>query len=161
VKYIARGRHGWDHRPYWRYLESVKHLMPAHVFAFAARSENHDLSSPNSLHDSWLEYWNITETTASEDRRARSIQISACLLGATHDRRIYLTYKNVAGYSVENPQEFALPPTARTGHGDLLIHELRIVRERVFAHELLFSRGTTFLVEFTEFEHCVRPMHGS
>ncbi len=57
---------------------------------------------------------------------------------------------------VESPEEFALPPTLKVGHGDLLIHELRIVREGVFAHELLFSRGSVFVIEFADLEHRIQ-----
>jgi hypothetical protein len=53
VKYITSTASSWDHRPYWEYLKTVQ--MPAHIQAFAANEENHDLKSPNSLHDAWLE----------------------------------------------------------------------------------------------------------
>jgi hypothetical protein len=156
MKYISQWRSGWDHDPYWLYLESVKHIMPADLFAFAANSENHDLSSLNSLHDAWLESWNITEVTPPDDRRDRSIQIDARFLGPNHDRHICLIYKNVGSYKMHNPERFSSPPTYRTGHGDLLIHELTIIREGVFEHELLFSRGTVFLAQFKAFEHRIQ-----
>jgi hypothetical protein len=79
LKYIAKSKLGWDHTPYWDYLESVKRLMPANMHAFASNSENHDLTSPNSLHDSWLEYWKVSEIPTAE-RGDRATQIDVCLL---------------------------------------------------------------------------------
>jgi len=144
---------GYDHAAYWKYLESVQATMPAHIFEFASNSENHDLNSQNSLHDSWLESWNILEPADPESRRRRSIQIEARFLGSNWDRYIYLTYHGVGRHEVLSPEEFALPPTSKIGHGDLLVHEMRVVRDGLFAHELLFSRGSVFLVEFSEFKH--------
>jgi len=129
--------------------------MPAHLFAFAANAENFNLSSPNSLHDAWLEEWSIAEVALPNARKKRLIEIKARFLGPQHDRHIFLTYKNVGRYTMQNPKEFEMPPTGRVGHGDLLIHELTIVREGLFEHELRFSRGTTFSVQFTDFEHQV------
>jgi hypothetical protein len=155
MKYVIPQGGGGDYRPYLRYLESVKHLMPAHLFAFAAKSENFDLSSPNSLHDAWLEEWSIAETALPNDRRNRSIKINARFLGPRHDRHIFLNYKNVGKYTIQNPEEFEMPPTGQVGHGDLLIHEVTVVRDALFEHELRFSRGTVLSVQFTDFEHRV------
>jgi hypothetical protein len=153
MKYVIPQRGGGDYRPYARYLESVKHLMPAHLFAFAANSENFDLSSPNSLHDAWLEQWCIAEVALPNERRKRLIEINARFLGPQHDRHIHLIYKNVGSYTTHNPEEFERLP--RNAHGDLLIHELTVVRDGLFEHELRFSRGTVFSVQFTDFEHRV------
>lgn len=153
MKYVIPQGGSGDYRPYARYLESVKHLMPAHLFAFAVDSENFDLSSPNSLHDAWLEEWSIAEIALPNERSNRLIEIRARFLGPQHDRHIFLTYKNVGSYKMQSPEEFQMPPYI--GHGDLLVHELTVVREALFEHELRFSRGTVFSVQFTDFEHRV------
>jgi len=80
MKYVIPQGGGGDYRPYARYLESVKHLMPAHLFAFAANSENFDLRSPNSLHDAWLEEWSIVEVVLPNERRKRLIEIRDAFL---------------------------------------------------------------------------------
>jgi len=118
--------------------------------AFAVNPENHDFVSPNSLHDSWLVHWNVSEQLAGEKKQRRSIQIDVCLLGSRHDRHIILKYGNVRSHSIARAETDTLG-----GHGDLLVHELRLMREGLFAHEILFSRGTVFLVEFRDFEHRV------
>jgi hypothetical protein len=115
MKYVIPQGGGGDYRPYLRYLESVKHLMPAHLFAFAANPENFNLSSPNSLHDAWLEEWSIAEVALRNGRKKRLIEIKACFLGPQHDRHIFLTYKNVGGYAMQNPEEFEMPPFGRVG----------------------------------------------
>jgi hypothetical protein len=153
MKFIIDGKFGLDHRPYWEYLSSIESRMPAHLFAFASNPEHHDLESPNSLHDSWLEYWSISETK-NEGRSDRSACIDACFLGPRHDRYIYLRYKNVEKHGVHGAGELTSPPR-QTSHGDLLVHEMTIVREGLFSHELVFSKGAVFSVEFADFDHCV------
>lgn len=147
MKYISDGKRGWDHRPYWQYLESVKGAMPAHMFEFASNDEHHNLTSPNSLHDSWLEYWRIAEIAKQDSHRVRRSQIEACFLGPMHDRYIYLQYTNVERHSITADYDRALQ------HGDLLVHELAIVREGLYSHELVFAHGMVFMVHFADFEH--------
>jgi hypothetical protein len=74
--------------------------MRSNIFDFASNPENHDLSSPNSRHDSWLESWSIAESAAAESHKQRSIRIDARLLGSRWDRYIHLTYKNVGRYEL-------------------------------------------------------------
>src|SRR5437867_3156320 len=137
MKYVIPQNGGGDYRPYLRYLETVKHIMPADLFAFATNPENFNLSSPNSLHDAWLEEWRIAEVALPDARRKRQIEIKARFLGPQHDRHIFLTYKNVGSYTMQNPEGFEMPPTGKVGNGDLLIHELIVVREGLSEHELL------------------------
>jgi hypothetical protein len=54
---------------------------------------------------------------------------------------------------MQNPEESEMPPRGRVGPGDLLIHELTVVREGLFEHELRFARATVFSVQFTAFQH--------
>jgi hypothetical protein len=43
-------------------------------------------------------------------------------------------------------------------HGDLLVHELVMIREGVYSHEIVFDSGTVFFAEFANFEHRVEPI---
>ncbi len=151
MRYIRAEKIGWDHAPYWQYLASVKELMPAHLFAFAACDDNHDLTNPNSLHDSWIKYWNISEIRQNQGRSRRAGQIDACFLGPKHDRFIYLTYKDVEKHEIVFREPFC--PISHSGHGDLLIHELLLLKNDLFSHELLFSGGAVFSVEFRDMTH--------
>ena len=150
MRYILFGPMGWDHRPYWTYLSSVRAKMPPHLYSLAANPENHDLKSPNSLHDAWLERFELVEL------RRRNLQINLCLLGPQHDRHINLSYKGVMNYGIHNPDKFIAPHTLDKGHGDLLVHEVTIIDEGLFSHELLFSKGTDIYIEFTDMEHQIQ-----
>ena len=151
MKYIKLTEKGWDHRPYWAYLDSIKREMPDGVFAFAANSDNHDLIHPNSLHDSWLIRSTVTEH--NDPRGDLPIQIEIILLGPRHDRDIHLSYGGVTHYRFSGEK-----PSRR--HGDLLVHEMRAVGDNKFEHELYFSEGTSFLVGFSTFEHLI-VMHST
>jgi hypothetical protein len=80
------------------------------------------------------------------------MQIDARFLGPTHDRYIELTYSKISFYEIRNSPECALS-ARQVPHGDLLVHELRLVKDGLFAHELLFSNGSVFLTEFSDFAH--------
>ena len=145
MRYIQpHARGGYDHTQYWAYLDLVRLQMSPHIFAFANDPENHDLTSPNSLHDSWLENWNVEEI--SDEARKRSIRIGAKFLGSRHDRHIHLTYGHVRRHSIVCDGQ-------STKHGDLLVHEMRLAEPGWYTHELLFSEGSIFLVEFQDFAH--------
>src|ERR1019366_2605790 len=91
-------------------------------------------------------YWRIAEIP-TEGRSRRRTHIEACFLGPMHDRYIYLHYKNVERHTITADHDRALQ------HGDLLVHEMVIVREGVYSHELLFAGGMVFKVHFADFEH--------
>lgn len=158
MRYITDTGRGFDHRPYWDYLKSVKDWMPAHAWQFASNSENHDLTSPNSLHDSWFEYLKISERSVA-DRKCRALDVELCLLGPRHDRRIYLLYKDVLSYALSGAKDFAGSPL-QTPHGDLLVHEMIAIGRARLSHELVFSKGAVFTVEFAEFEHRIQELTG-
>jgi hypothetical protein len=124
--------------------------MPAHLFSFAASPENHDLFSPNSLHDAWLTSWNVLETQEASTG-ARTVQIEAVFLGPRQDRLIHLTYNEVQNYEVTWPGISG--GIAQIAHGDLLVHELQVVSRDVFVHELVFSTGAIFRVQFGDLTH--------
>lgn len=166
MKYIRRswslmtleGRHrlfrGYDHRPYWRYLAEMTDQMPPHIYKFASSTENHDLTSPQSLHDAWLDYWTVKEVLAAESASHghRLLQIEARFLGPQQDRLIYLTYGRVKRYQTKG---IASPARDNKGHSDVLIHELTLEADGSFRHELVFASGSTFGVWFSDFEHRV------
>jgi hypothetical protein len=151
MKYITQDGSGWDHRPYWRYLESAGCLMPAALLDFAANPHNHDLEHPNSLHDAWLRSWTIKEEFAQDIGKRRRVDIECCLLGPRHDRLIYLDYKRVTSHKILNTDAGKAYMEAR-GHGDLIVHEVIALENGSFSHELLFESCHTFVVEFIDFE---------
>jgi hypothetical protein len=159
LRYIGEVQYGWNHEPYWKYLDSVGHLWPPHIFRFAGSVENHDLESPNSLHDSWVENLFVREVSSAANRSQRIVQIDLSLLGPHHDRFIHLTYGGVKFYQLQ--MEAGPPGTVQMrnrGHGDLLVHELRSEDDGTFSHEIVFASGSVFLFRFSEFSHRIEPM---
>ncbi len=152
MNYIVSDEQGWDHRAYWPYLASVREMMPPHIFAFAADPTNHDLTSPNSLHDAWLESWNIIEC-GHEKNGTHTVKVEARFLGPRHDRFIHLTYLGVES------QEITVPghgdAVSQMAHGDLLVHEIRLITKYLFSHELVFSGGAVFSLQFRDLVHRV------
>lgn len=154
MKYIRfDGQSSWDHRPYFAYLEIVRSKMPEPIYRFAADPSNHDLTSPTSLHDAWLEQLTVAEVPEPGTRQYRGLSIVTTYLGPNHDLKIHITYGDVGAYELRNPEGYWLPPTFKAGHGDLLVHELRLGENDRFEHELVFSRGSVFVIQFRVLEH--------
>src|SRR6266545_5979212 len=97
--------------------------------------------------------FHIIEPAEGERSELRKIEIEACFLGPFHDRRIFLSYKNVTGYSLQTSPDFTALPSLRTGHGDLLVHELRIHPSGDIIHEMEFSRGSIQLIRCNDLTH--------
>jgi hypothetical protein len=154
MEHIFRDERGVVHFDlYFTYLESVKERFPPHLYAFASNPKYYSLHDRTSLHDAWLDYLHIVEPAEGERKEVRSIEIEACYLGPFHDRRIFLSYKNVTGYSLEAPEDLVALPSHRVGHGDLLVHELRIHPSGDIIHEMEFSRGSTLLIRCSDLTH--------
>ena len=153
MKYITRGERGWDHRPYWRYLENVKQFMPLNLFLFAYNQEHHDLTHPNSLHNAWLERWCVTEAPDGDPKKGRSLSVEVTLLGPKRDRRIHLAYQGVTSHTIQTPEQIAPAYSLDQAHGDLIVHETTIARDGIYLHEILFSSNAVFTVQFAGFEH--------
>ena len=94
------------------------------------------------------------------------MQLELCLLGAYHDRRIWLTYQHVTSYHLNAPQETKQPVldwqgrttgiialTHESGHGDLSVHEVRLSDTGSVIHELHFTHGSTLMVECDDIVH--------
>ena len=124
--------------------------MPDNLYEFASNAEHYSLTSRVSLHDAWLEKFVMREMPAIGSG-GNAIAITASYLGPFHDRRIHLTYHSVTGYSFFAPPNSFHQPPIQTGHGDLLIHEVRVIGQDVFEHELQFSKGAVFIIQFQSF----------
>lgn len=146
MKYISDHPIRWNYTKYFDYIEQVKTQMPSHIYAFASDSSNYDLRSKNSLHDAWLEELRINESGSSNNRK---LTAQLVLLGPFHDCKIHIRYTDVRSYNIfyRDDDELSL------GHGDILVHEVRIADDDLFEHEIEFSSGRTLLFRFKEFEH--------
>ena len=144
---------GMDWTRYSRYVESIRDRLPADVFAFASDSRYFDLSSHSSLHDAWLESLTVREVASGERQEIRGMEIAISLLGPFHDRRIRLHYTGVTRYTFGAPPRYGEPRYEHTAHGDLITHEIRLGRDGLLVHELLFERDATFLIECSDIRH--------
>lgn len=146
---------GIDFPSYRRYLDTIQQHLPPHVYAFASDESHYNGSSPDSLHDAWLESLTIQEVASGSRHQVRRTEIRVSLLGPYHDRRIHLTYAEVSRYAVEMPPRYDEPRYTHTGHGDLYTHELRLGPNGLLIHEILFERDATILIECADMRHCV------
>jgi hypothetical protein len=145
LKYIRTDSNGTHFDEYFEYIQSIRTRLPEHVYEFASNFDHYNLSSRLSLHDAWLSSIEVREPGKGERRENRNTEISLCLLGPHHDRRITLEYREVQAYTL-------LSQTVQAGHGDLLIHEVRISDSGFLVHEIQFVRGNV-VIECKDFEH--------
>jgi hypothetical protein len=144
---------GIDFKRYSAYIATIRDMIPAHVHSFASDSSYFDLSSPSSLHDSWLESLTVREVASGERKEIRRMEVSISLLGPFHDRRIHLHYSGVTLYTFSAPPHYGEQRFDHTAHGDLFTHEIRLGHEGFFIHELLFENDATFLIECSDLRH--------
>lgn len=135
---------------YISYLEAHKSEFPEHIYAFASSEERHNLTSPHSLHDSWLTSISIKEPRGP-DIDGRSLPaVEVALLGQMHDRTIVLQYHRVHSYQISG----TMTPYnwADTFHGDISTHEMLVRSKSRFLHRITFTSGSKIEVEFEEFK---------
>ena len=143
---------------YFSYLDTVQGRLPSGVFAFASNPRHYDLESHESLHDAWMEYFTIREPSSGLRKERREIEIECCLLGPYHDLKIVLEYSRVRAYSLTTPEGYRNPPAFEAGHGDLLMHEVRLDANNSVVHEFLYSRGAVLLITCEDFDHRIEPV---
>ena len=152
MKHLERDASGtWHFDPYFAYLATIHERLAEHVYAFAADRAHYDLDSPQSLHDAWLEELVLTEAAPSKRPQDRTTQLTLRLLGPMHDRIHVLQYYGVLGYRLEAGM------TAR-GHGDVLVHEVRLNELGVLVHEILFRSGARIVIECADIRYAERPL---
>ena len=111
----------------------------------------YSLDSPHSLHDAWLESLEVLEPAKGKRHEQRSTRITLRLLGAFHDRVHELTYVDVRRYRIDAPD-------GHRGHGDLIVHEVRIEEADLVVHELLFANGCTVEIGCSDFFYTERHL---
>ena len=152
MKHLQRDASGaWQFDPYFAYLATIRERLAEHVYAFAADWAHYALDSPRSLHDAWLEELVLTEAAPSKSPQDRPTQLTLRLLGPMHDRVHVLQYYRVLGYRLEAGM------TAR-GHGDVLVHEVRLNELGVLVHEILFAAGARIVIECADIQYEEHPL---
>ncbi len=159
MKYILNPSvEGIHFETYRTHLETIRHRMPAHVYAFAADFQHFDLFSHSTLHDAWLESITIEEIATGTRHEVRRLEIRLRLLGAFHDRHIHLRYEGVTSYSNAMPARHGDSRYEHTSHGDLFTHEVLVNDAGMLTHELLFERDSTLFIECANITHWETPI---
>jgi hypothetical protein len=139
---------------YKEFLESIKEKLPYRVYEFATADWHFDPMDPKCPHDSWLVSFEISEDSKQEDLQQRTNRIDLKLLGAYHDGNIYLRYYGVINYKLER-NSFSDDPWLhrlyKKGHGDWLIDEFSISDGGLVVHNIEFSNGVDWEIEFADF----------
>jgi len=134
IKSIPSG--GWDLDGYFEYLRDNEKKMPRCVFDFAIDKENYSLDGHKSLHDAWLDCIVVSEPAEGSRSEIRRVEIDCKFLGPFHDLHICIKYIGVMGYKL-----LAGFDGGQRGHGDLLMHEVRLDGGDNLVHEMIFSSG--------------------
>jgi len=129
-------------RDYHAYLECVRTSLPPSAYEFASAPWHYDYSDHRCPHDSWVESFLIREPSSGNRHEVREIEILIRLLGAYHDGYLELSYAGVRSYST-----VGLTGKPGIGHGDWLADEIRLSDSNLVLHEILFSRGSRWVIE--------------
>ncbi|MDB6112383.1 MAG: hypothetical protein JWR69_4133 [Pedosphaera sp.] len=142
---------GINYGNYLSYLETIRQLLPEHIYQFASSEQHFNLNSPHSLHDAWMESVTISERRHKAAPFEPQVHIIVKLLGQRHDRLIVLEYENVSRYMVDGKPSLYNP--ADTLHGDVFTHEIRVTNKNKIIHEILFVSDSRLQVECDNFTH--------
>jgi hypothetical protein len=150
MKYIESIEFGYRVDKYLEYLSGMMNIMPAVAHDFASAPWHYDLTHHQCPHDSWVESLEILELGKGKRKEVRLVDIHATFLGAFHDLRFEIIYRDVCTYS------FALASSRRgmatIGHGDWMIDEL-IYEDGRFSHEIIFSDSGRWSIQCADFSY--------
>ena len=131
---------------YFSYIKSIKEKLPEAVYNYAVSYDHYNLSSHTSLHDAWLERYEVKEVASGSRNENRKIEIFVEFLGPFHDKRLKFHYKGVSQYRGEATD-------CIKGMGDLNFHEFSKNEDNSIKHVFYFVNGSVISVSFTDFEY--------
>lgn len=122
-------------------------------------ARNYNFFRNDSLHDGYVTDFIITNQNAAKmktEGRYRDIKILLrpiiIKLEVLSREYVYsLIFSKVSRFSIDSPVEDLLPGSS--GFGDWGYAELTEVEDKVLRYEVLFSSGTTILIEFIGFSY--------
>ena len=142
---------------YREYLESIRNQLPANIYQFAVADWKLDFRDHRCLHDSWIESVTVREVPSVEEENDRQTEVALRLQGAFHDGDTTLVYRGVCNYEmrlrgrVDGRRNAGL--RRHENHGDWLIDEIRLGSATTVVHEILFSSGASWVIEFRSLEY--------
>ena len=151
MKYILSAEdNGINFDAYASYLATIENKLPPHIFEFASNPKHYDLTSVESLHDSWLERFVVHEISGGTSA-PRKTEIYLALLGPFQDRLTVIRYTDVSAYSSKMFEAADNPRSKQIGHGNLYTHEITLTPLSNIRHELLFELNSNIVIECKDF----------
>lgn len=128
---------------YYLYLKENQSKFPKSAYDFAFADWHYNPQDPKSPHDAWIESVNIFEIRSPEARKSEGIGINICLLNASHNGQIKITYKNIKSYSLNLTSNLYEKNT----HGDWLLDELYLSENDNVIHEIELLMNGNWKIE--------------
>lgn len=130
---------------YFSYIHAIAKNLPLRLAEFAANELRYSLNSNVTLHDAWLQSFEVSKIYIPERPVETSVKIG--LLHAMHTHAIRLSYGGVSSVEFSSePTRWALQPV------DLLVHEFDQIEPEVFRHYIQFDHGVWLALTFTKFD---------
>ncbi len=140
-----------DRTRYEKYIKSIKSRLSKQVYNFASNSKYYNFENHSSLHDAWLQYFNIKEIAKGKRSQYRRTDIESCYLGPYHDRRIIILYKDVQSIFINTVHP--LWSAHGWAHGDLITHEVRLDKDKFLVHTIVYSTESIFVIKCRNIIH--------
>ena len=140
---------------YYKYLDSIRSVLPASAYEFAAAPWHYDHNDHRCPHDSWVESVVVREHSSGSRHEIRDTQIAVRLLDAYHHGHLELSYLGVASYSFSSKRDSA---GGNKGHGDWLVDEVRLSESNLVLHEIIFRSGSRWVIECLDIKSAWIPL---
>lgn len=129
---------------YFAHLGAIESKLPLQLAEFATDVQRYSLNSDVTLHDSWLQAFQISKSYVDRDLVSTTVRIE--LLQAKHTHSIHLEYGGVTSITFSaDPAAWPLSPV------DLLTHEFDVVGDGEFQHYMQFDREVWLALRFQTF----------
>lgn len=128
------------HAHYSAYLDDNRARFPDGVYELAASNWRHNFNDHRALHDSWIEAFRFLDGSLPDGGGNRNNDLEILVLGAYHDGRTRLRYKNVHGVRLSLSD-------ARDGPAEIYRDEIRLSDSGLVLHEIEFLARDNWLIE--------------
>lgn len=139
------------HRRYFAYVDANRDQFPASAYELAAAQWRHDFNDHRALHDSWVESFRFFDESLPEGGPGRSNSLELTVLGAYHDGKIRLIYRNVDSAQLHLSE-------ASTGPIQIYRDEIRLSGGGHVLHEIEFLGQENWLIECNDMTQHWEPL---
>jgi hypothetical protein len=132
-------------------LAPIASKLPANAREYALAPWHCDPTDHRCIHDSWVEAINVVESGAGERKQKRTLGLVIRLLGAYHDRYLFLKFSGVQSYAIEHSSN---TNHGKRGHGDVLDDSIQLTPQGYVLYSLRMEFGRVEIeakdLEFSE-----------